>query len=88
MSVARSWWLAAHVRLSEGCLGRPGRASTHRGRAVKKGSEVFVGIDTAKARNAVALAEGCREGEVRYLGEIDSHRQSMRLPGLAFSVSE
>src|SRR5215217_3282142 len=35
-------------------------------------SEVFVGIDTSKLRNAVAIAEGGRNGEVRYLGEIDN----------------
>jgi transposase len=35
-------------------------------------SEVFVGIDTSKLRNAVALAEGARGGEVRYLGAIDT----------------
>jgi len=35
-------------------------------------SEVFVGIDTSKLRNAVALAEGGRNGEVRYLGEIEN----------------
>ena len=33
-------------------------------------SEVFVGIDTSKLRNAVAIAGGGRNGEVRYLGEI------------------
>jgi transposase len=32
--------------------------------------EVFVGIDTAKARNAVAVAEGGRDGDLRYVGEI------------------
>ena len=31
--------------------------------------EVFVGIDTAKAKNAVSIAEAGRQGEVRYLGE-------------------
>lgn len=35
-------------------------------------SEAFIGIDTAKLRNAVAIAEAGRKGEVRYLGEIDS----------------
>ena len=35
-------------------------------------SEVFVGFDTSKLRNAVAIAEGGRNGEVRYLGEIDN----------------
>jgi transposase len=39
---------------------------------MKKYSEIFVGIDTAKAKHAVAVAEGGRAGEVRYLGEIDS----------------
>ena len=32
-------------------------------------SEAFIGIDTSKLRNAVAIAEGGRGGEVRFLGE-------------------
>ena len=32
-------------------------------------SEAFVGIDTSKSSNAIAIAEGGRGGEVRYLGE-------------------
>jgi len=39
---------------------------------MKRDGEVFVGIDTAKARNAVAIAEGGRDGEVRYLGAFDN----------------
>ena len=35
-------------------------------------SEAFIGIDTSKLRNAIAIAEGGRGGEVLYLGEIDS----------------
>ena len=35
-------------------------------------TEAFIGIDAAKARNAVAVAEGGRGGEVRYLGEVDA----------------
>jgi len=34
--------------------------------------EAFVGIDTSKARSAIAVAEGGREGELRYLGEYDN----------------
>jgi hypothetical protein len=34
--------------------------------------EVFAGIDAAKARNAVAVAEGGRNGEIRYLREFDN----------------
>ena len=41
-------------------------------------TEVFIGIDAAKARNAVAVAEGGRGGEVRYLGEVDASEQGMR----------
>jgi transposase len=39
---------------------------------MSKHSEAFVALDTSKLRNAVAIAEGGREGEVRYLGEIES----------------
>jgi len=35
-------------------------------------SEAFVGFDTSKLRNAVAIAEDGREGEVRFFGEIDN----------------
>lgn len=35
-------------------------------------SEVYVGFDTAKLKHAVAVAEGGREGEVRFLGEIEN----------------
>ena len=35
-------------------------------------SEAFIGIDTSKLKNAVAIAEGGRDGEVRYLGEIET----------------
>lgn len=56
----------------EGCPDGPGRASTHRGQAMKIHGVAFVGIDTAKARNAVAVAESGRNGEVRYLGEFDN----------------
>jgi transposase len=41
-------------------------------------TEAFVGIDAAKARNAIAVAEGGRGGEVRYLGEVDASEQGVR----------
>ena len=34
-------------------------------------TEIFVGIDVAKVRNAIAIADGERGGEVRFLGEVD-----------------
>ena len=35
-------------------------------------SVAYVGFDTSKTKHAVAVAEGGREGEVRYLGEIEA----------------
>ncbi len=34
--------------------------------------EVYVGLDTSKLKISVALAAAGREGEVRFLGDIDS----------------
>jgi transposase len=48
------------------------------GRALKQYTEAFVGIDAAKMRNAIAVADAGREGEVRYLGEVDASSESMR----------
>src|SRR6202000_2604239 len=62
----------------EGCPGRPDRASTQGGRVMGDYSEVFVGIDTSKLRNAVAIAEGGRNGEVRYLGEVENTEAATR----------
>jgi len=41
-------------------------------------NEAFVGIDTSKLRNAVAIAEAGRSGEVRYLGEVDTSEAATR----------
>lgn len=41
-------------------------------------SEAFVGIDTSKLKNAVAIAEAGRNGEVRYLGEWDNTEAATR----------
>ena len=40
--------------------------------------EAFIGIDAAKRRNAVAVAEAGRDGEVRFFGEVDASPESMR----------
>ena len=40
--------------------------------------EAFVGIDVAKRRNAVAVADAGRDGEVRFFGEVDASPESMR----------
>ena len=41
-------------------------------------SKVFVGLDTSKLKIAVALAEEGRQGEVRFLGEIDNTPEAVR----------
>lgn len=39
-------------------------------------TEVFVGSDVAKARNAIAIADGEGGGEIRYVGEADASAES------------
>src|ERR1700676_1890227 len=41
-------------------------------------NEAYIGIDVAKLRNAVAIAEAGREGEIRYIGEVDASPESMK----------
>ena len=41
-------------------------------------SEAFIGIDTSKSRNAVAITESGRGGEVRFLGELPATEAAMR----------
>lgn len=43
-------------------------------------SEIFVGIDVAKTRNAIAVAEGERGGEVQFLGEVDASGRKHAAP--------
>jgi len=45
---------------------------------MEKHTEVFVGLDVAKVRHAVAVAEEGRQGEVRYIGEIGADIKSVR----------
>ena len=42
----------------------------HGGRTLGKHSEVFVAFDVAKKKRAVAIAEGGRTGEARFLGDV------------------
>ena len=41
-------------------------------------SEVFIGTDVSKDRHAIAVADGGRDGEVRFHGEIGSDDASVR----------
>jgi transposase len=45
---------------------------------VDRHNGAFVGIDTSKLRNAVAVAEEGRGRDVRYLGEIDTTEAATR----------
>jgi transposase len=42
------------------------------GRAMGEHSEAYVAFDTAKLKHAVAVAEGGRGGEIRFVGEIEN----------------
>jgi transposase len=55
-----------------GLPGQAGQSLKQGGRVVSDDSEAFVAFDTSKLRNAVAIAEGGRSGEVRFLGEIEN----------------
>jgi hypothetical protein len=57
--------------LFRGLLGRAEPILITGGRAVADYREAFVGIDVAKLKSAIAVAESGREGEIRYLGEVD-----------------
>ena len=35
-------------------------------------SEAFIGFDTSKLRNAIAIADAGRGGEVRFFGEVEN----------------
>jgi hypothetical protein len=58
--------------LRRGLPGLAGQSLKQGWRVVNHHSGAFVGIDTSKLRNAVAVAEEGRGGEVRYFGEIDA----------------
>src|SRR5213082_330531 len=57
---------------------RPVPSLTQRGRAMQQDSAVFVGLDTSKMTISVALAEEGRQGEVRFLGDIDHTPEAVR----------
>ncbi|MEO0810234.1 MAG: IS110 family transposase [Pseudomonadota bacterium] len=43
-----------------------------------KKREAFIGIDTSKLKNAIAIADGGRGGEIRYVGEIPNTPEATR----------
>src|ERR1700688_1367754 len=64
--------------LRRGLPGLAGQSLKQGGRVVNHHSGAYVGIDTSKLRNGVAVAEEGRGGEVRYLGEIDTTEAATR----------
>src|SRR5215467_4323391 len=64
--------------LRRGLPGWAGQSLKQGGRVVGHHSEAIVGIDTSKLRNAVAIAEGGRCGEVRFLGEFPATEAAVR----------
>ena len=64
--------------LGEGYPGSAGQSLKQGGRVVDHHNGAFVGIDTSKLRNAIAVAEEGRGGDVRFLGEIDTTEAATR----------
>jgi hypothetical protein len=70
---------ATHPRCSvEGYPDRPGRASYKEGESWGIIAKLLSESIHRKSRNAVAIAEGGRGGEVRYLGEFPATESSTR----------
>lgn len=59
-----------------GLLGVAEPILTAGGRAVEHFSEVLVGIDVAKMRNAIVAGDGERGGEVRFFGEVTRRKKA------------
>jgi hypothetical protein len=68
----RAPWSAARAVRVRGLLGLTEPSLMRGGRTMEQYTEAFVGIDTAKNKHALAIADPGRDGEIRYLGEIDS----------------
>src|SRR6516164_3156587 len=64
--------------LRRGLPGWTGQSLKQGGRVVGHHTEAFVGIDTSQLRNAVAVADSGRGGEVRYLGEFPATKAAIR----------
>src|SRR4051812_26115886 len=60
------------------CAGSPAPSPRHGRRALDEDRMVCVGLDTHKAKIAVAVAEPGRSGEVRFHGEIASRPEAVR----------
>jgi hypothetical protein len=54
---------------------------------VAEDKEAFIGVDVAKLRNAVAVADAGRDGEVRFYGEVDASPEGMRRLGSVFKAA-
>src|SRR5258708_8416113 len=64
--------------LRRGLPGWAGQSLKQGGRVVGHHTEAFVGIDTSKSSNAIAIADGGRGGEVRYLGDFPATEAAIR----------
>jgi hypothetical protein len=67
-----SRWPAFSCSQERGLLGQTEPSLMYGGRTTGKHSEVFVAFDVAKKKHTVAIAEGGRRGEVRFLGDVEN----------------
>ena len=66
----------ALAAFNEGCS--TSGASSQEGEAWSSVATLFIGMDVSKDRHAVAVADGGRDGEDRFFGEIGSDGGSVR----------
>src|SRR5690349_20959542 len=62
----------AYAKFDEGYSDGLSRASMHRRRTMGKHKLAFFAFDSAKEKHVMASADDGRDGEVRYVGEIDN----------------
>ena len=77
-SLSVRMWLVHAMRRARVASDGPAPSLTHKGRAMQQNIRVFVGLDTSKMKISVALAEEGRQGEVRFLGDIDNTPDAMK----------
>ena len=74
---SRLGWLVLHWS-SEGCSDGPSRSSSQEDEPWQSIEKLLSESMLPKLKNAVAVAESGRDGEVRYFGEVDASDVSMR----------
>src|SRR5437763_13890110 len=80
MSLAGAGGPPFRAKEKRGLLGLAEPSLMHGGRTRGENREAFVAFDTSKTKHAVAIADGGRGDEVRFLGEISRSPAAVERP--------